>query len=91
MKEQADTRLEKGLAASENALNIASDLAQAFMIDAMANEQRFDPYYAQSIPGGVYRDAPPLPTKDIPDNKQGLRNNLAQQLLHEKMVNSQYK
>jgi len=91
MKEKADPRLERGLAASENALSIASDQAQAFMIEAMANQQRFNPYYAQTIPGGVYRDAPSLPSGDIPDNKQGLRNNLAQQLLHERMVNSQYK
>lgn len=90
-KESEDLRLERGLAASENALNIASDMAQAFIIDAMANEQRFNPYYAQTIPGGAYNDVPPLPTKDIPDNKIGLRNNLAQQLLHERMVELQYK
>lgn len=90
-KKSDDLRLELGLAASENALNIASDTAQAFMLDAIANEQRFNPYYAQSIPGGVYRDAPAIPTKEIPDNKLGLRNNLAQQLLHERMVESQYK
>ena len=91
LKREADSRLEKGLAASENALNIASEIAQDFMLDALANEQRFDPYYQQSIQGGVYRDAITLPTKDIPDNKRGLRNSLAQQLLHTQMVEQQYK
>ncbi len=90
-KREADDRLERGLAASENALNISSGAAQDFMVAAMANEQRFDPYYAAKINGGVYVDAVTLPTKDIPDNPRGLRNGLAQQLLHEKMVQSQYK
>jgi len=91
VKREADDRLEQGLAASENALNIASGAAQDFMVAAMANEQRFDPYYEAKINGGVYVDAVTLPTKDIPDNPRGLRNGLAQQLLHEKMVQSQYK
>lgn len=86
-----DDRLEEGLAASENALNIASAEAQDFMVAAMANEQRFVPYYAADIDGGVYKEIVVLPTKDIPDNKRGLRNGLAQQVLHERMVQSQYK
>ena len=83
-------RLERGLAAAENALNISSELAQDFMIDLLANEARFNPYFVQTIPGGVYTEAVALPVKDIPDNRRGLRNNLAQQLLHEQMVESQY-
>jgi len=31
-----------------------------------------------------------LVDSEIPDNKKALRNNLAQQLLHEQMVNMQY-
>ena len=61
------------------------------MVAAMANEQRFVPYYAADIDGGVYKEIVVLPTKDIPDNKRGLRNGLAQQVLHERMVQSQYK
>jgi len=91
VKREASDRLEQGLAASENALNIASGSAQDFMVTVMANEQRFDPYYMAKINGGVYIDTVTLPTKDIPDNKRGLRNSLAQQVLHQQMVKSQYK
>ena len=83
-------RLERGLAAAENALNISNELAQDFMIDLLANEARFNPYFVQTIPGGVYTETVALPTKDIPDNGRALRNNLAQQLLHEQMVEAQY-
>ena len=88
---EPDAQLEKGLAASENALNIASGAAQDFMMASMANEVRFNPYYNKQIAGGVYIETVSLPTKDIPDNKRGLRNSLAQQVLHAKMVKSQYK
>ncbi len=91
VEREADDRLEQGLAASENALNIASGSAQDFMVAAMANEMRFDPYYAAKLEGGVYRDVVALPSKDIPDNPRALRNGLAQQLLHQKMIDSQYK
>jgi hypothetical protein len=90
-QEVADDRLEQGLAASENALNIASGAAQDFMIASMANQIRFDPYYTKQIAGGVYVETVSLPIKDIPDNKRGLRNGFAQQVLHEQMVKSQYK
>ena len=79
------------MAASENALDIASDVSQDFMISAITNQARFNPYYQKQIDGGVYAETVSLPTKDIPDNKQGLRNNLAQQVLHEKMIQLQYK
>jgi hypothetical protein len=48
-------------------------------------------YSAPTINGGVYRDAAQLQDSKLPDNKRGLRNNLAQQLLHKKMVDAQYK
>lgn len=88
---QEDAIIQQGLAASENALNISSDTAQAFMIDAMANENRFNPYYKAAIAGGSYTDAVSMPNRDLPDNNKGLRNNLAQQILHERMVDLQYK
>ena len=90
-QEAIDDRLERGLAASENALNIASGAAQDFMMASMANQTRFDPYYTKQIAGGVYVETVSLPTKDIPDNKRGLRNGLAQQVLHEQMIKLQYK
>ena len=86
-----DEMLERGLAASENALNIASEVAQDFMVAAIANERRLSPYYQKDISGGAYRDVLSFPSTELPDNEKGLRNGLAQQLLHERLVESQYK
>ena len=47
-------------------------------------------YISASIPGGDYKESVTLVDKKIEDNKKGLRNNLAQQLLHEKLVGMQY-
>jgi hypothetical protein len=47
-------------------------------------------YLNKFINGGVYNETIKLVDKKIDDNKQGLRNGLAQQLLHEKMVDMQY-
>ena len=47
-------------------------------------------YVSATIPGGSYSDNVILIDKKIDDNKQGLRNGLAQQLLHEQMVGMQY-
>jgi len=47
-------------------------------------------YYAANIQGGVYNDSLTLVDKKIEDNKQGLRNGFAQQLLHEQMIQEQY-
>ena len=91
IKEEPDDWLEKGLAASENALEIASDVSQDFMISAITNQERLNPYYQKQIDGGVYTETVLLPTKDIPDNKRALRNNLVQQVLHERMIQLQYK
>ena len=43
------------------------------------------------IDGGVYQESRTLVDNDIPDNKRGLRNRFAQQQLHEKMIQMQYK
>ena len=41
--------------------------------------------------GGVYDDNIQLLDSRLPENRQGLRNGLAQQILHTKMVDEQYK
>lgn len=46
--------------------------------------------YSISIPGGVYKDAPRYADKILPDNRRGRSMGLAQERLHESMVNSQY-
>mgnify|MGYP006863212883 FL=1 len=46
--------------------------------------------YGGSINGGYYADAQGYPDAQVPESRRGLRNGLAQQLLHEKMVDMQY-
>jgi len=40
--------------------------------------------------GGYLPDAAGYPDSTVPDSRRGLRNGLAQQLLHEQMVELQY-
>jgi len=46
--------------------------------------------YGGEVQGGYYPDAPLYNSEQLPESRRGLRNGLAQQLLHEKMVESQY-
>lgn len=85
-----DEKLEKALAANESALEIAGQVSQEAIIQSMNGIVSMNTYYAANINGGTYTEVLTLPTTDIPDNKSGLRNNLAQQLLHQQMVDSQY-
>jgi len=51
----------------------------------------FNAYGQVGIPGGdMYANQPFYEDKKVPENQSGLRNGLAQQLLHEKMVEQQY-
>lgn len=67
---------------AENQRIIAMNAAQ----QAVVNVQ----YLNATIPGGAYKETVVLIDKKIDDNKEGLRNGLAQQLLHEEMVVMQY-
>lgn len=84
------SRLEKAMAASQNAVLFSEAVAQAQMLDAMNLAINMNQYYSASIDGGTYRDSVVLQDKQLPENKRGLRNGLAQQILHERMVDSQY-
>lgn len=46
--------------------------------------------YGGSIQGGYYPDAQIYSSEQLPESRRGLRNGLAQQLLHERMVEQQY-
>ena len=89
-EENSEDRLENALAATENALTMALGASQDAMMASMSRLEQLTSYYRADIPGGVYRETVSLPQTDMPDNKVGLRNGLAQQILHEKMVQSQY-
>ena len=91
-KEKANRdNFEKGLAASQNALTLANSISQDRILSAMNTSVNMYSYYATSINGGVYKETTNLKDSDLPDNPRGLRNGLAQQLLHEEMVDEQYK
>jgi hypothetical protein len=90
-KEEAtkDT-FERGLAASQNALTLANNFSQDRMIRAINVSVNMYTYYATSMNGGVYEETTALKDSQLPENPRGLRNGLAQQLLHEQMVGEQY-
>lgn len=90
-EEESDDRLEKGLAAANNSLTIANAVTQAAMLDAINRATNVDAYYAANIAGGKYQEVNQLIDSKLPENKRGLRNGFAQQVLHNKMVEMQYK
>lgn len=81
-------RLEKALSIAD-AASLSAENARINAIN-MTSVQKLQTYVVAGIPGGVYDDAINLPDADLPDGKNGLRNGLAQQLLHKQMVEMQY-
>ena len=89
-EEEEETRIEMGLTASANALTLFKAQNQGDIILALNKQTNISMYYNAKINGGTLNDAAGLKDGTIPDNKKALRNNLAQQVLHEKMVDMQY-
>jgi len=89
-EEREKMRLEAALAAVDNSEIFANAFAQAQILISMNMAIQMNSYYAANIQGGVYNDSLTLVDKKIEDNKQGLRNGFAQQLLHEQMIQEQY-
>ena len=89
-EEKEKMRLEAALAAVDNSEIFANAFAQAQILISMNMAIQMNSYYAANIQGGVYNDSLTLVDKKIEDNKQGLRNGFAQQLLHEQMIQEQY-
>jgi len=79
-----------GLTASNNALTMLRVQGQAEIINAINLQTDLAMYYNSTINGGRYGDVKTLTDANLPDNSKALRNNLAQQLLHEQMVQMQY-
>jgi hypothetical protein len=84
-------RLEKMMSASDAAALFAENQMIKQMNDMANMQANVNGYYSKSIPGGVYRDSVQLADTQLPDNRRGLRNNLAQQKLHQQMIAEQYK
>jgi len=87
-KRKREYRLQ-ALADTNAALLIGQDL-QLLAMNRTVQTIIDNTYLKTSIPGGEYKDTLVLVDKKIDENKQGLRNGLAQQLLHEQMVDMQY-
>ena len=83
-------RLEKALAAADNSALFANALAMSQVLDSVNAATNINSYYAKSLQGGTYKESVVLVDKQLPDRKRGLRNGLTQQVLHEKMIESQY-
>lgn len=58
--------------------------------NALAVEVQGFQAYQTGIPGGTYPDVAFYEPKEVPNSRKGLRNGLAQQLLHDRMVEMQY-
>jgi hypothetical protein len=84
-------RLEKALSAVDASALFAESqrIQQMNQLANMAATTKG--YYAASIPGGTYNDSVVLVDSKLPENRSGLRNGFAQQLLHQQMVESQFK
>ena len=89
-KEERRRRLEAALSSTGAALEFANAFAAGQIIETMNSATDVNVYYNSSIPGGSYSDTIQLADKQLPDNKRGLRNNLAQQRLHQQMIDEQY-
>ena len=87
-EEDRKNRLEQALFEAGRAGLFAEALAMSQLKDSV--QVNLNSYYVKKIDGGVYNDTVVLNDKQLPENKRGLRNGLAQQLLHQQMVDSQY-
>src|SRR6056300_1362050 len=83
-------RLEKAMSAIDASAIFAENQRIQQMNDAAQVAIDLQ-YVSATISGGTYKETVTLVDNKIDDNQQGLRNGLAQQLLHEEMVGMQYK
>jgi len=97
-KESKREKLKKAVA--KRAMQLADRMSKAKSIEMQQAVQaqvlaliNFVPDFAKyggNITGGYYPDVGGYQDSQLPENNRGLRNGLAQQLLHEKMVDMQY-
>lgn len=81
---------EQALKDTEDALNIGNGISQAAILQSLNSATNLSAYYGKYLHGGIYKDSIKLLDTKLPENRLGLRNGLAQQLLHNKMVEQQY-
>lgn len=76
--------------ADTNAAQLFAQNQRIQQMNEIMQSQVNNLYLSKLIQGGVYEDKLQLVDRNIKDNNQGLRNGLAQQLLHEQMIEMQY-
>ena len=81
-------RLEEALFEAGRAELFALALTASRLKDA--EQINLTSYTQKTIQGGTYNDTVRLQDTQLPDAKSGLRNGLAQQLLHKQMIDMQY-
>lgn len=89
-EEELSEEEQNAVEAAANADMFAQAFVQAQQLAALNAAANMTSYYSVSIPGGVYKESVQLNDKKLPENRRGLRNGLAQQILHEKMIDMQY-
>jgi len=90
-EEEEEIDIENLLSEIDNSIMAAQTVAQNHLMKAMTLSVNVQSYYDKKIQGGVYKETISLKDKHLPDNKRGKRLGLAQQVLHDEMVSSQYK
>ena len=78
------------LFAMDNAMYGLAVAANA-QLQSLQNANNLNSYANKTLNGGSYKESVVLRDSKLPENKQGLRNGLAQQLLHEEMIEMQYR
>lgn len=81
-------RLEDALAEAGRSALFAEALAASMLTDSM--QINLNSYTNKTINGGVYNETIVMTDRTLSDSKNGLRNGLAQQILHQKMIEMQY-
>lgn len=89
-EKDGEMRLEKALSEADNSVLFAEALAQSQILSTINNAVNMNTYVVKTLPGGTYNEAIRLDGGNLPENNVGLRNGLAQQLLHQQMVDMQY-
>lgn len=90
-KQKDKKRLQIALSTAADTLAAANAISQAAMLEAMSNVPNFNTYLQTNMPGGVYADSSNYKPTTVPENRKALRVGLAQQIMHDKLVDSQYK
>ena len=90
-KVKAKDKLQRMLSGVNDSILYANVTSQNLLMLTMSLNSNLNPYYDKKLSGGTYKDVKTLNGGKLLDNIKGARAGLAQQILHNEMVNLQYK